>query len=138
LKIFFPNIKLTLLDSNNKKIEFLKKAVEILSLEDVELIYGRAEEESYKLENHFDIVVSRAVTDIRKGLEISSRFIKLSGYYLPLKSNKFKDELLDAESIIKKLNFELEKTEEYNTKYMYHYLPFFKKNNMTPKGYPRE
>lgn len=138
LKIIFPSINLTLLDSNNKKIEFLKKLSTELSLNNIEFISGRAEDWAYKLENHFDIVVSRAVTDIRKGVEISSRFIKINGYYLPLKSNKYLEEILEAENTIKKLNFVLEKTEEYKTEQMRHYLPFLKKNNMTPKGIPRD
>ena len=63
LKIAFPNIKITLLDSNGKKVKFLNYVVEKMNLRDVTVVCDRAEE-FFKQESRFDVVVSRAVADL--------------------------------------------------------------------------
>ena len=82
LKIAFPNIKLTIVDALNKRLEFLKVIVKELELDNVLLIHSRAEELNKREE--FDIVTSRALSDINIGLELCMPLVKVSGYYLPM------------------------------------------------------
>lgn len=114
LAISCPNTQFVLLDSNNKKIKFLAELKEKLNLKNVELILDRAE--NY-VENHkekFDAVTSRAVAELRILAELSLPALKISGEFLPMKSNieeelkKAKDtlELLNGK-IIEQIEFEL-------------------------------
>ena len=82
IKIMFPNIKITLVDSLNKRIEFLKIVVKELNLSNVELIHARAEE--YDKKESFDVVTSRALADVNIGLELCMPLVKVNGYYLPM------------------------------------------------------
>ena len=93
LKIFFPNLKVTLLDSNNKKIRFLTELCNKLGIEDIELICERAEEYCKKNREIFDIVTSRAVSNLTTLSEISIPFVKKDGYFIPLKGGN-KDEII--------------------------------------------
>lgn len=82
LKIAFPNIKVTIVDALNKRLEFLKVVVNELGLENVSLIHSRAEE--YNSRENFDVVTSRALADINIGLELCMPLVKVNGYYLPM------------------------------------------------------
>jgi len=82
LKIAFPNIKVTIIDSLNKRLEFLKIVVKELGLTNVSLIHSRAEE--YKDRESFDVVTSRALADVNIGLELCMPLVKVNGYYLPM------------------------------------------------------
>lgn len=82
LKIAYPNIKVTIIDGLNKRLEFLKVVIKELKLEDVTLIHTRAED--YDKREYFDIVTSRALADINIGLELCMPFVKVNGYYLPM------------------------------------------------------
>ena len=82
LKIVFPNIKLTIVDALNKRLEFLKVVIKELELTNVLLIHSRAEELNKREE--FDIVTSRALSDINIGLELCMPLVKVNGYYLPM------------------------------------------------------
>lgn len=87
LKIFFPKIKLTVLDSNNKKTKFIASLVEKLELQDVFVINQRAEEYALNNLNKFDLCVSRAVAFIDIITELSIPFIKLDGKVILMKGN---------------------------------------------------
>jgi len=116
LKIFFPHLDITLLDSNNKKTKFLYELAKKLQI-DVHIINDRVENFSKNHLNSFEIVTSRAVANLRVLTEISLPLVKENGMFIPLKGNIDK-ELSEAEDtlkimggkIIKKENFEL-----YNT-----------------------
>jgi 16S rRNA (guanine527-N7)-methyltransferase len=82
LKIAFPNIKVVIVDSLNKRIEFLKIVIKELNLSNVELIHARAEE--YDKKESFDVVTSRALADVNIGLELCMPLVKVNGYYLPM------------------------------------------------------
>ena len=82
LKIAFPNIKVTIIDSLNKRLEFLKIVVKELGLTNVSLIHSRAEE--YNGRESFDVVTSRALADVNIGLELCMPLVKVNGYYLPM------------------------------------------------------
>ncbi len=103
LKIFYPHIKLTLLDSNNKKTNFLEELVNKLNLEDVTIINDRAENYVKEKINTFDLVTARAVANLRVLSEISLPFVKKEGLFIAMKGN-VEEELKEAESTIKKMN----------------------------------
>ena len=82
LKIAFPSIKVTIIDSLNKRLEFLKIVVKEIGLTNVSLIHSRAEE--YNGRESFDVVTSRALADVNIGLELCMPLVKVNGYYLPM------------------------------------------------------
>ena len=106
IKILYPNIKLTLLDANNKKIKFLEELATKLNI-DVELIHSRVEKYAKNNLNKFDIVTSRAVANLRILTELSLPLVKVNGYIIALKGN-IASELIDAKNTINILNSEIE------------------------------
>lgn len=85
LKILFPHIELTLIDSNNKKTTFLKNLLQKLNISDVTIINDRVE--NLKDKEYFDIVTSRAVSELRILSELSLPYLKLNGKIVALKSH---------------------------------------------------
>lgn len=98
LKIMFPEMKVVLLDSLNKRILFLQEVIQALSLERVEAIHGRAEEIARKAEyrEQFDYCVSRAVANLNSLSEICLPFVKVGGRFISYKSMKGMEELEQA------------------------------------------
>lgn len=92
LKIFFPNIKITLLDSNNKKTNFLNELIIKLDLKDIEVVNLRAEEYMKYHLNEYDVCISRAVAYIDIITSLSLPFIKADGSVILMKGN-YQDEL---------------------------------------------
>lgn len=109
LKIVFPNLKITLLDSLNKRIDFLNKVIKELNLKDIKTVHSRIED--YK-EEKFDIVTSRAVAKTNILLELSSQLPKVNGHFIFLKS-EIEEELKEAENALKTLNLKLIQKEEF-------------------------
>ncbi|MDD6878819.1 MAG: 16S rRNA (guanine(527)-N(7))-methyltransferase RsmG [bacterium] len=87
LKIVFPNLKITLIDSLNKRIIFLNKVINELKLKDIEVIHCRMEEYSKKNKEVFDIITSRAVARSEILLEISIQSLKVGGHLIFMKGN---------------------------------------------------
>lgn len=111
LAIMNPNSHFVLLDSNNKKIKFLKFLNEKLKLKNVEFVNERAE---VYVQNHleeFDLVTSRAVADLRILAELSIPALKLNGLFIPMKSN-ISEELNISQDTISILGGKLKATEE--------------------------
>ncbi len=102
LKIVFPNLKVTLVDSLNKRITFLKSVIEKLNLKDIEAIHTRAEEYVLNKRESFDIVTSRAVANMSILSELCIPFVKIGGYFISMKADS-KEELKIAETAIKTL-----------------------------------
>lgn len=109
LKIVFPNLKVTLVDSLNKRITFLKSVIEKLNLKDIEAIHARAEEYILDKRESFDIVTSRAVANLNTLSELCIPFVKVSGYFVPMKAD-VKEELKSAEKGVKTLGGVLKDT----------------------------
>ncbi len=112
IKIFYPSIDVTLLDSNNKKITFLKELSNKLDIK-VNLVNERVEEYSKHHLNSFDIVTSRAVANLRVLSEISLPLVKLNGYFIPMKGN-IDIELKEAEDTIEIMNGKIVKIESFD------------------------
>ncbi len=103
LKIFYPNIRLTLLDSNNKKTRFLTELVAKLDLKDVNIINDRAENYMKNNLNSYDLCVSRAVAYVDIISSLSTPFIKLDGKVLLMKGD-FTTEEIVLKKYAKELN----------------------------------
>lgn len=102
LKIMFPNIEITLMDSLNKRIKFLDAVIENLGLQQVNTIHGRCEDLARKEEfrEKFDICVSRAVANLSTLSEYALPFVKVGGQFISYKSEKLAEELASAENAI--------------------------------------
>ena len=103
LKIFRPQIKFTLIDSLNKRVEFLRRVVTELELDGVEVIHGRAEElaKQETFREQFDAVTSRAVARLNILAEYCLPFVKVGGVFIAWKGKNFREELDEARASIK-------------------------------------
>lgn len=106
LKIVFPGLKLTLLDSLNKRINFLNTVVDELGLADVSAIHGRAEEYGRDVvyRESFDLCVSRAVANLSTLSEFCLPFVKVGGHFVSYKSEKADIEYIEAKNAINLLS----------------------------------
>ena len=87
IKILYPNINLTLLDSNNKKTKFCEYIIKELSLKDVVIINKRAEDYIKNKREYFDLVTARAVKNLNILNELAIPYVKLNGYFIAMKSS---------------------------------------------------
>ena len=136
LKIMFPHLKITLLDSLNKRTEFLKSVITELNLTDIEVINSRAEE--YKNREFFDIVTARAVAPLNILLELATPISKK--YVILMKAN-CEEELKNTKNLYKELSLELESKEEFllpfenSKRTIIRYLKTSKTNSKYPRRY---
>ena len=112
LKIVFPKLKITLLDSLNKRIEFLKIVINDLGLKNIEVIHTRAEEYALNNRNKFDVTTARAVAHTSILLEYAIPLTKIGGYFIPLKAN-METEINEIDNAINELNVELIEKQEF-------------------------
>ena len=139
LRIVEPSIRLTLLDSLNKRVDFLKEVCEDLALTNVDCVHARAEEFAAKKRESFDIVTSRAVANLQMLSELCLPLVKVGGYFLSMKAVDSDQELADAKHAIEVLGGQVEKIETYAIPGtdVSHRLIFIKKIKETGKKYPR-
>ena len=102
LKIAFPNLKVVLLDSLNKRIQFLNTVIDTLQLTDIQTIHGRAEDfakqQAYR--ERFDLCVSRAVANLATLSEYCLPYVKVDGMFIPYKSGEITEELQQSQNAI--------------------------------------
>ena len=139
LKILEPSMNITLLDSLNKRIDFLKEVCADLGLTGVDCVHGRAEEFAAGHREGFDLVTSRAVANLQLLSELCLPLVKVGGTFLSMKSVDSEEELNGAKNAIKTLGGRIEKVEDYTIPgtEVVHRLVFIKKIAETPKKYPR-
>jgi 16S rRNA (guanine527-N7)-methyltransferase len=138
IAILFPNIKVTLLDSNNKRINFLNELTIKLGINNVETIHERSEIYAKNNKDKYDVVTARAVKNMQELTELCLPLVKVNGYFIPLKGI-IDEELPKAKDIIKKINGNLENVISFN-------LPngdirniiVIKKIDKCPDKYPRD
>lgn len=141
LKIICPSLTMVLVDSLQKRVDFLKHLLGVLALEDVEVRHGRAEElgREQRFREKFDLVVSRAVARLPVLAEYCLPFVKRGGVFLAYKGGEGAKESREAERAINKLGGKLTKIETF-------VLPegmgsrtiiTLKKVRPTPEAYPR-
>lgn len=116
LKIVFPEIKITLLDSLNKRVGFLNDVIDELNLNDIEAIHGRAEDiardKTYRAS--YDIAVSRAVANLSTLSEYCLPFVKIGGKFVSYKSGDCVDEVDNAKAAIHLLGGKINKIDEFS------------------------
>ena len=139
LKIVEPSIRLTLLDSLNKRIDFLGEVCTDLGLSDVACVHGRAEEFAAEHREGFDIVTSRAVANLRMLCELCLPLVKVGGHFLAMKSVDSDEELAQARGAIAALGAVAERQADYTIPGtdVRHRLIILKKVKKTEKKYPR-
>jgi len=139
LKIVFPNLKITLIDSLNKRIEFLKLVIKELGLKDIEAIHTRSEDYGIKNREIFDVATARAVAPLNILLEYSIPLLKVNGLFIPMKAN-ISQEIIESQKalqnlesqIISEIEFELPVELSKRT------LIKIRKNKKTKKIFPRK
>ncbi|APR06585.1 Ribosomal RNA small subunit methyltransferase G [Lentilactobacillus parabuchneri] len=143
LKILFPQLKVTIVDSLNKRINFLQQLVERLQLTDVSLFHARAEEFGGKRSEHrqqYDLVTARAVARLTVLSELCLPLVKVGGKMVALKAAKAEDELKDAKSAIQLLGGQISADDEFAlpiSEEKRHIIVIDKVKD-TPKKYPRK
>lgn len=142
LKIAYPDLEVTLLDSLNKRIQFLDAVIEKLGLSGVKTIHGRAEDfaKPGKLRDTFDLCVSRAVANLSTLSEYCLPFVKVGGQFISYKSEKITEEMASAENAIRILGGKVSGQVEFQLPYsdIYRNLFIIDKIKETPKKYPRK
>ncbi len=138
LKICFPNLKITLVDSLQKRINFLNEVISKLNLKNIEAVHDRAEDYAKKHREEYDIVTSRAVANLRVLSELTIPMVKVGGYFAPMKAN-VDDEIIEAKDIINKLSGKLERKETFNLpiEESIRNILLIKKESKTNPVYPR-
>lgn len=138
LAIMFPKSKFILLDSTEKKVNYLNEAIEYLNLHNVEAKCGRVE----KLNEveRYDMVISRAFADLPIYLELVTYLVKVGGTIIALKGPKAEEELSRSKNAMQKLNLKLidKQIDELPISHDKRINLIFKKIDKTNKKYPRE
>lgn len=142
LKIAFPKLEVTMIDSLNKRIGFINDVIEALQLDSAAAYHGRAEDYGRNADyrEKFDICVSRAVANLSTLAEYCMPFVKVSGMFIPYKSGNISEELSQAGRAVKVLggkinevkSFTLPETDIERT------LVIIEKISQTKKAYPRK
>ena len=142
LKILKPGLKITIVDSLQKRLNFLKDLISELGLTDVELVHGRAEDvgQNKLYRERFDIVTARAVARMSVLSEYCLPLVKKGGYFVALKGPKAEDELDDGKKALEVLGGKLIKDEELTLPESEEErtLVLVQKVKSTPKKYPRQ
>ncbi len=112
LKIFFPNLQIYLVDSNNKKIKFLNELKEKLNVDKVEVINDRIENITSRFINSIDVVTARAVTNLPVLVELALPLVKVNKYFIAMKGNA-QEELENSEYAITYLGGKIEDVKEF-------------------------
>lgn len=139
LKLVRDDLSFTLLDSLNKRINFLNNTIQTLNLKNIESIHGRAEDFA-KLSDYrekFDITTARAVANLKVLSEYCLPFVKVGGQFIAYKSGNCEEEINEAKQIICELGGKISKIIDYNIGENSRKLVIIEKTKETPKKYPR-
>ncbi|MBQ2917503.1 MAG: 16S rRNA (guanine(527)-N(7))-methyltransferase RsmG [Clostridia bacterium] len=142
LSIMNPTLKITLVDSLNKRLIFLQEVANELNLKNIEIVHARAEEfgQNKKYRESFDISTSRAVANLSTLSEYLIPLVKVNGKIISMKASEAQEEINEAKKAIEVLGGKIEKIDEFN-------LPqsnigrtviIIKKEKQTPSKYPRK
>ncbi|MBQ2890356.1 MAG: 16S rRNA (guanine(527)-N(7))-methyltransferase RsmG [Clostridia bacterium] len=140
LKIMRPDLDITLMDSLNKRITFLKEVREQIGIDKTECVHARAEEFGRKEEyrEKYDVGVSRAVASLKVLAEYVLPFIKVGGYFISMKAFEIEEEVNEAKEKIKLLGGKIEEIKEIEipNSDAVRKLVIIKKISKTDKKYP--
>ncbi len=142
MKIVKSDCSMVLLDSLNKRINFLNEVIDKLDLNDIKTIHGRAEDFAQRTEyrENFDLAVSRAVANLTVLLELCLPYVKVGGYFVALKGPSIEEEIKDATVALRVLGGSIKEIIEVDIagSDLKHNLLVVKKIKETPKKYPRK
>ncbi len=142
LKIAFPNLNIVLMDSLNKRINFLNEVIEDLQLKNIVAVHGRAEEMARKTEyrENFDLCVSRAVANLASLSEYCLPFVTQGGSFISYKSGEIEAELSQSKKAIFVLGGKIKSVKKFRLVETDAERSFvqIKKVKKTPKTYPRK
>lgn len=142
IKIVFPKLKVTLMDSLNKRVNFLIEVINVLGLDGIDVIHGRAEDyaKPNQLREEYDLCVSRAVANLSTLSEYCLPYVKVGGRFISYKSEKVTEELDKASSAIDILGGKIEKKIAFTLpgSDIYRNLVMVEKVSETPQKYPRK
>lgn len=140
LKIVRPDLKITMVDSLNKRIGFLNDVIEKLNIEGANAVHSRAEDFAKNNREKFDVAVARAVAPLNTLVEYLLPFVKVGGACIIYKSSKLAEELKDSQKAIEILGAKVEKIEKYyiEEKELEREILILKKIKNTPPKYPRD
>ena len=141
LKILVPSLETTLLDSLNKRVDWLNETIDALGLKGAQAIHGRAEEAGHEpdLRERFDFAAARAVADLRLLCELCLPFVKTGGRFLAMKGTDCGQELNAALPAIQILGASVERIFDYQIPHtnVTHRVILIQKTAPTPEKYPR-
>ena len=142
LKIAFPHLKMVLLDSLNKRVQFLNTVIDILELTNIETIHGRAEDfaKQTQYREQFDLCVSRAVANLATLSEYCIPYVKQEGMFIPYKSGEIEEELQNSKKALHVLGGKIEDVIKFQlpgTEIGRSFVKIRKVQN-TAKKYPRK
>lgn len=140
LKIAFPNLKITLADSLNKRVLFLNEVIQKLGLKEINAVHGRAEDlaKNKDYRESYDLCVSRAVANLSTLSEYCLPFVKIGGTFVSYKSGDCKQEVADAKSAIFLLGGKMKRVESFELGEAGRSFVMIEKVHGTPKQYPRK
>ena len=140
LKIAFPELKVTLADSLNKRVLFLQEVIDAVGLEDIEAIHGRAEDlaRDKKYREAYDLSVSRAVANLSTLSEYCLPFVKLGGQFISYKSGEIDQEVAESKSAVFLLGGKVKEVVKFELGESGRSFIIIDKVKGTPKTYPRK
>ncbi|MGV8982473.1 16S rRNA (guanine(527)-N(7))-methyltransferase RsmG [Clostridium sp.] len=142
MKIIKPEINIVLLDSLNKRINFLNEVISNLQLEKIKAIHGRAEDfaQDRQYREKFDAAVSRAVANLTVLSEYCLPYVKVGGYFVAMKGPAVEEEIKSSKNAIRMLGGRIEHIEKVQIEDsdLDHNLVIISKISRTPKQYPRK
>ena len=139
LKITYPSLRLSLMEATNKKVEFVKEVVRQLSLDNISITWGRAEEfgQQVQYREKYDMVVARALAELSVLVELAIPFLKKQGLFIAYKGPNIDEELAMAGKAIITLGGEVQDIIESNITGIRRTFVIIKKVAETPVKYPR-
>lgn len=142
LKIVYPELEITLLDSLNKRVKFLDEVIEELGLTGIQAVHSRAEDlaQDAAHRQQYDICVSRAVANLATLSEYCIPFVKQGGYFISYKSTQIEEELKQAKKAVQVLGGTLEQVETVQIPgtTIERQFVMIRKTGTTPKKFPRK
>ena len=140
LKITFPDLRMTLADSLNKRILFLQEVIEELGLKEIEALHARAEElgKNNEYREKFDLVVSRAVANLSSLEEYCVPFVKIGGNFISYKSGEIEEEVANAKNATFLLGGKMKEVYKFDLYEQKRSFVVIDKVKGTPKTYPRK
>lgn len=138
IKILYPNIKLTIVDSLGKRIHFLHQLIKLIDIDGIELVNDRVEIFGMKNQNKFDIVTARALGHLRLISEMAIPIVKTSGHFVAFKASNYEDEISESQRTIQILGGKIEAVHKLDLPYNFGFRSHIMIKKISHKnGFPR-